>query len=433
METASEGQTLCLQRPQLYANLPVQIGARRFYDAHSIWVLSGTAVRIAHRLGIHREVTTTQMPPFFAEMRRRTWWQIVFLDGHASKLAGASFPAWVTNYDTKVPRNVSDSELYPSMKELPADKVGATEMLFCCVRYEVVQKLRESGTFTMLGVPGPSNPLLIAEKDKAIDALEKSFHEKYGQFCDPSVPFHLLVLYVAKSVICTMRIMSHHPRQYPDNGASLPQHEKDMLFKESLTEIEIDSIGHDHKSLQRFAWFTHMFFQLDAFIYVISELRVRVQGELADKAWNQVEISYNLRPELISDKKSLYFAIGNLTLKAWAKREEALTNCQVPPPRFISLLRSQRNLQDTSRQSTNLQLQNPTYGLGPLNDYRSSHSQDISDLNFVESWDNINKSEAVYPQIPLAEIAPSEWAYWQSLMDGDLPPYSIQPDEHGWS
>jgi len=69
------------------------IGSRTLYDAHTVWTLCGAVVRIAHRLGIHTDVGTANLSPFDAEMRRRTWWQIVFLDGHASKLAGAPFPA----------------------------------------------------------------------------------------------------------------------------------------------------------------------------------------------------------------------------------------------------------------------------------------------------------------------------------------------------
>lgn len=69
------------------------IGGRRIYDPLTIWTLSGVAVRIAQRLGIHTDMGSSKFTPFEAEMRRRTWWQIVFLDGHASKMAGAPFPA----------------------------------------------------------------------------------------------------------------------------------------------------------------------------------------------------------------------------------------------------------------------------------------------------------------------------------------------------
>lgn len=199
------------------------IGGRRLYDAHTIWTLSGVAVRIAQRLGIHTDVGTSKLTPFDAEMRRRTWWQIVFLDGHSSKLAGAPFPAWLSKFDTKVPINISDSELNPTMKELPASKDGITEMIFCSMRYETVNVLRNAGTIQTSNGDGtwstPSIPELIASKEKAIEELGKLFERRFLKYCDPSIPIQLLMIYMAKSVVCTMKIMAHHPRQYPDKGA----------------------------------------------------------------------------------------------------------------------------------------------------------------------------------------------------------------------
>ena len=195
------------------------LALRRGYDPHTLWVLTGAAVRISQRLGIHRDGADHQISPFDAEMRRRTWWQVVFLDGQASKLAGAGFPAWLAKFDTKMPLNVSDSDLSPGMKETPVEKEGVTEMLFCCLRYEVAQALRKSMRFGDCKM----GPELIAEKDKAIDALEVRFQEKFIKYCDPSIPLHLLASFVARSIICTMRLMAHHPRQYPDKGASMPK------------------------------------------------------------------------------------------------------------------------------------------------------------------------------------------------------------------
>jgi hypothetical protein len=402
------------------------LGVRKSYHPHSLWVLTGVVMRIAQRLGLHRDAATHKVSPFDAEMRRRTWWQVVFLDGHASKLAGAGFPSWLKDSDTKLPLNISDSDLNPSMKEPPIEKEGATEMIFCCLRYDVADALRNAGVTTKDGVGSwhiPTGVDLIAEKDKAIDELEIRFEQKYVRYCDPSIPLHLLVMYVAKSVICTMRLMAHHPRQYPDKGASMPQKEKDMLFTESLKELEFDSLGHTIKSVQRYLWHIHVHFQLDAFIYLISELRHRTSGDLVERAWQQVQHAFEYRPEIISNtKNSLYVAVGNLTLKAWQKREET-KGVQVPPPRFISLLRSQRRIPDPPKPTTEFRNEDPyaesnrTIGFtnSGLSEYNTYH-------NSTGQWANVNFGFNSY--MPMAEITPVDWEYWQTLMDGDLPAYT---------
>ncbi len=161
---------------------------RPTYDPHSLWVLSGAVVRISQRLGLHRDGATHKIPPFDAEIRRRTWWQVVFLDGYASKISGAGFPAWLANFDTKVPLNISDSDLSPGMTDLPTAKEGATEMIFCGIRYEVARSLRRQmsgrGVYDGQWHMATSIPSL-QDRDKLIDELEAQFQEQFIAYCDP--------------------------------------------------------------------------------------------------------------------------------------------------------------------------------------------------------------------------------------------------------
>jgi hypothetical protein len=396
------------------------------------------------------------MSPFESEIRRRTWWQIVFLDGQASKLAGAGFPTWLAKFDTRLPLNISDSDLSPTMKESPIEKEGATEMLFCSLRYEVAEALRKSGTFVYGGGECSwhvaTGPELIAEKDRAIDELEARFERKYIRYCDPSIPLHLLCIYMSQSVICTMRVMAHHPRQYPDKGASMPQKEKDMVFSESLKGLEIASMGHARKEVKGFLWHTRVHFQLDAFIYILSELRFRTQGEMVDRAWKQVEQAYTDRPEMIKEtRNALFFAMGNLCIKAWKAREEAGGLYQgtqlMAPPRFISILRSQRRIPEPPAQSQS-QSQNQTQQLphqppAPNTAFRSTdpytnsnrlidfatggpseHTHYVGGPDAAENWNNVDFGY----DMEMPEITPVDWAYWQTLMDGELPGFSADVD-----
>jgi hypothetical protein len=327
-----------------------------------------------------------------------------------------------------MPKNISDSDLSPTMKEPPTDKEGATEMMFCSLRYETAQALQKARTTTNVdgswSITSGADPALFAEKDKGIDALEIHFENKYVRHCDPSIPLHFLVIYMAKSIICTMRIMAHHPRQYPDKGASMPQREKDMLFKESLKEMEYDSLGHTNKAIRGYLWHIASHFQLDAFIYLISELRHRTSGDLVERAWQQIQFSFENRPEIITNtKNSLYYAIGNITLKAWAKREEAIGSYQAP--RFISLLRSQRNIPDPPRRVAEVQNEDP-YLRARMMDYPiDAPPQNTAFAHTEQQWGNWDTDI----DMNMPEITPVDWEYWQTLMDGELPAFN---GDIGW-
>jgi len=229
--------------------------------------------------------------------------------------------------------------------------------------------------------------------------------------------------------------MAHHPRQYPDKGANMPQVEKDMLLNESLKELEISSFGQQEKAVRGYLWHIHVHFQLDAFIYVLSELRYRNSGDQVERAWKQVELAYDQRPEMLTEtKNSLYFAIGNLALKAWAEREESGYLCQgnqlIPPPQFISVLRSQRRIPETP--PTPAPSNAPSNDFGKTNPYTKPGSTaeaggfypgNVYQSN-QQQWDN--NAYLAMDTMMMPDMAAVDWEYYQTMLDGELPAYPGQ-------
>ncbi|KAL8634535.1 MAG: hypothetical protein Q9228_007870, partial [Teloschistes exilis] len=58
------------------------------YDSHSLWTLTGVALRIAQRMGLHRDGADLKLPPLETEIRRRLWWQILLLEVRAAEFSG---------------------------------------------------------------------------------------------------------------------------------------------------------------------------------------------------------------------------------------------------------------------------------------------------------------------------------------------------------
>lgn len=215
---------------------------------------------------------------------------------------------------------------------------------------------------------------------------------------------------------------------------SMPQSEKDMLFELCLTELEIDSMGHQNNLVQRFIWHVHVYFQLDAFIYVLSELRNRTAGKLVERAWEQIGLAYEYRPELIEEtKNSLFVAIGSLTLKAWARREDAMGIFQTPP-RYISQLRTLRNIpvkrEPAKAPPTPAPIESHISNTGLSNE---TTRQTIQAPTEVHMWDTDNTGATLgmtFDAMP--GITPTDWEYWQSLMDGELPTFGGDPANPDW-
>jgi hypothetical protein len=112
--------------------------------------------------------------------------------------------------------------------------------------------------------------------------------------------------------------------------------------------VEQDNLLYSTPSVRGFLWHMDLQSQLDAIVYLLSELRHGSIGNLADKAWSQIMAAFMHHPHMITNTKNpLYAALRSLTLKSWEARETefAQQNLAPPegsPPSFISRIRSQR-------------------------------------------------------------------------------------------
>ncbi|KAF2757408.1 hypothetical protein EJ05DRAFT_388826 [Pseudovirgaria hyperparasitica] len=89
-------------------------------EAHlQMWLMAGVLVRIALKMGYHRDASHYNISPFRAEMRRRVWLVIYQMDVLVSFAVG--LPSMVRSVfsDTKLPTNLYDSDLTIDMTELP--------------------------------------------------------------------------------------------------------------------------------------------------------------------------------------------------------------------------------------------------------------------------------------------------------------------------
>lgn len=398
---------------------------RTVFDAQTLWTLSGVAFRIAQRIGLHRD-DTSHLSPFDGEIRRRLWRQLMILDHTSSELAGCAPTYTIMMGSTlhKLPAYVNDSDLFPDMTELPPEREGACEMIFCALRYHfssffLLINNKDTTTFDSYWHGLTSKEATLEMKDKAIDELNQQVEEKFLRFCDPLVPLHNLTSIAARAALSGIRLRAHHPRQYPDNGASMPQSEKEMLFALSLKIIQYDTLVHANPSLQRYLWHVKVYFQWHALIYLLSELRYRKVGEEPDRAWDQIGETFRHHPEIIHEPEyALYIAIRSLTLRAWEIRETESRRMGIPihPPEVIIKLRNlraagpgnQQGFQDMDPVAMSVSIENE-------NAARNGRA-----LPYNQTWpsaDVAHNGLAGADMLPLIpDMSPPDWDAWDSLL-----------------
>lgn len=295
-----------------------KLASRQCLDGQSLWLLAGLASRMAQAMEMHREQSLGRLPPFEAELRRRLWWHIVTLEQESAIIHGTKVETTWVDSDTKRPLNLSDSALSPYMREIPFEHEGPTEMLFCRIRFEVGECIRQVRKMERARRMSPSVPL--AQVEQTVNEFEHRLDEHLLRRCDGSIPLHLLATSMGHSAICSMRLSI---RQHPNvagktKGASkVSDLDTRQLFQLALKILEYDNMAYSTNSLQPFMWHVATNLPFQAIIYILKNLLHSVQGSEVDQAWAAIDQIYRNRPGLVEDAKPLNRTIGNLFLKAW--------------------------------------------------------------------------------------------------------------------
>ena len=232
------------------------------------------------------------------------------------------------------------------MEELPRDSERATDMMFFLIRCHVGELMKRF-EFLQTSVDGVEKKLTtrqvdVAVKLKAIEELETNFEQKFLKHCDPSIHWHSMCSHLAKAIIFMLRFIVHGAA-YP--GKTESQAQKDVLFNAALQVCSSQNLAYTMREMQGFVWHINAQFQWKAFVYVVSELRYRTEGELAERAWKEVELSFSFHPSFDDELsvKALPIAISNLTLKAWDAYKTARNTSDSSEPYFIQILRNRKN------------------------------------------------------------------------------------------
>jgi hypothetical protein len=132
-------------------------------DSRSFLSLTAIAERIAKRNDLYRNAQDHGLSASEKELRKRLWWQIILLDSRAAEMSAVGTSILSFTWNTKLPLNVNESDLSSEMGVLPQGHERATDMIFCLIRCEIAEFLRQ------------------IRATRRIDV-------KWGEFSNPSVP-----------------------------------------------------------------------------------------------------------------------------------------------------------------------------------------------------------------------------------------------------
>ncbi|KAK4210821.1 activator of stress genes 1 [Rhypophila decipiens] len=302
------------------------------YNRHAAWILNGVVIRIAQKMGLHRDGEILGLGPFETEMRRRLWWQIIMVDARYAMLSGLSHSLLPRSWDAKQPKNLNDADIFPSATEPFQDREGPTEMIFCLMLNRFVQFLVDSPGLeamvlaTELGISvkpdGPTEEQM-AECRASIENLGKELLTLLDKYCDPTAGrVHEMAIAMRTHLLKKMATLLTPPDLRKDWAEQGPSRQ-DNAFKIAVVSLEHNESHYITGKDKGFLWFALVHFQLDIFMYMVGQLYRRTEGGLVARAWRQVEVVYTYHPELLDiTNNKTHLTVATFVLKAWKKREE---------------------------------------------------------------------------------------------------------------
>ncbi|KEY67864.1 hypothetical protein S7711_05001 [Stachybotrys chartarum IBT 7711] len=380
------------------------------YDRHAAWIISGTVLRIAQKMGYHRDGELFNLDTFETEMRRRIWWQILLQDAKNAVSSGLSHALLPVNWDTKEPSNLNDTDLIPGSRERIPPREGPSEMGFCILIYRIANFMISTANnhghiafdAAILGEDTEEHRRALSQYQLMITELEKALKETEDKYIDKSLGgAHAAAATIRPKIIGNLRELLTPMRQQPEWGTEIFG-TKDNMFKVLI--INNENAADAFKDLQHagFLWFAKMHVQLDVFAVMTGQLCQHPTGVLADRAWGTIERMHLNHTEMMDLSHKTYILQAQLTLKAWRVREQAFAQqgkaIQMPP----YLVQLQENLQmHESRQANKSTATTPSVVVPPadLDQFIGLGGYlDVASLNW-DVWGDMSTDSEV-PMMP---------------------------------
>jgi hypothetical protein len=403
------------------------MGMRSTYRCDAIFVLLGVGIRLARKMGLHRDGSSLGLSPFESEMRRRVWWYFVHTDLKIADLLSTRPSMDLFLCDTKMPLNVLDDDLSPDLKTDPPERTKITPIVVCLIRCELIEFLRKFSPISSNDIRWEvlgSDSISTEQKDALLDQLEDLLERKYLRYCDPAEPLHTMCSIMVRSAVAKMKLFAHHPRRYADKGIKIPQSERELVFTNAVKLLELASLVPGNPGLEKYMWQINPSYLWNTLLYVLIEARHRKIGPEVDKVWRLISSAYSMFPQIFDSENggAMYSALRKWTIEVWDDYVCAMKAANLPEPaapRYISAIRNllvpppcERNNAMVLNSNDQTEVLDSKSGFpAAQHDPAQARSHDV---NPSYSFDPLEQCD--FSDLLAFEANPGEWIQWDQLI-----------------
>lgn len=273
-------------------------------------------------MNIHRELAGESV--YLAEMRRRLWYFIVFLDSYASIDRGSEPAIHPDTFNRQLPANINDDDFGESTTELAPREDGITDMTIALIAME-------SSVLTLrLAIPEdmPSGQPWQKRLEIAY-AFQKRINEQYVRYCSPDNRLHQIAAGIAAAASHSLILRAVRPMHLS------PTHNAPRVDSPWVFELAVNLLRHFvllHVEISG-RWRRMPWVPWHGLAVALAGLCSIRGTPLANEAWDLVDKSMVYYAPTVADTKDgmLWKPLEKLRNRAAAFREEAETVTTTTP------------------------------------------------------------------------------------------------------
>ncbi|KAJ9149889.1 Fungal specific transcription factor domain-containing protein [Pleurostoma richardsiae] len=250
------------------------------------WSLTGLVVRLAQSIQIHRDGVSLGIPPFETEMRRRLWWTICTLDLQFSEELGMDLAITPGSFDTELPSNINDFDIWRGMVAMPIPRLGQTDCTIARIRYEFCALWRRlyTSSSTMASMSPADDSLTLTEWERLVVDL---YRQMKGKFLDSYSldQDHLfrMVAVVLRAIMAKMVLVVYRPKFR--GTAALSSEVRNNLWLVAIEIVECHRNLDTSPEYRPWRWLFQSHMQWNAVAYILGESMSRPWTAISERAW----------------------------------------------------------------------------------------------------------------------------------------------------
>ncbi|KAH7129035.1 hypothetical protein EDB81DRAFT_906835 [Dactylonectria macrodidyma] len=267
-----------------------------------VWSMTGLLARVAVSAGLHRDGSNFPgMRPFNIEMRRRLWWNILFIDGRSGvdQIAEASLHEEM--FDTKLPTNVNDADLDPGMKVPPVAKDEITDSTPILIRSELWHLTQR--TSSSLSALKSKRGMDLVEALKLCRETTRRLNLDYFDKFDSGTPAQLFLKRSIRLVLAKYELTLSYRIVYSGGSSQDPPAKTHVAWlidsASSILNQSADLLT--ETSFHQWSWQLRGSVQWHALSIVLSHLCSQPWVPALDHAWAAVETHLAIVPKEAKD------------------------------------------------------------------------------------------------------------------------------------